>query len=226
MKRFVLGLSVVLLSGLACEAIAPGQDGDAVTTPSDVQTASDVLFSDDFSNPSANDWGTGTDAEATLAVADGAFRIMIVNPQNLFWSTTGGDFTDVRVEVDAEKTAGPDAAEYGVICRYTEDADGSYHFYYLVIAGDTYAAIVKVVNSEQAEISARDIAFEAIRGGSAANHITAECVGNRLSLSANGTVLFTETDDSLPSGDVGLIATTYEEGGIDVRFDNFVVRQP
>jgi len=218
MKRFGLALSVLILASLACQTLAPGGD---VTPP-----PTDALFEDDFSNPLANDWGTGTDSEATLSIEDGAYRLMIAVPQNLFWTTPGKSFTDARIDVDAEKTGGPDAAEYGVICRYTEDDSGNYQFYYLVIAGDTYAAIIKVVDSEQVEISARDIPFEAIRGGNASNHITAECIGNRLTLSANGTQLFSETDDSLPSGDAGLIAATYEEGGIDVRFDNFVVTGP
>ena len=83
-----------------------------------------------------------------------------------------------------------------------------------------------MVNDEQEIISASSVAFDAIHGGNATNHITAECIGNRLTLSANGTELFSVTDDSHTSGDVGLIATTYEEGGIDIRFDNFLVTAP
>jgi hypothetical protein len=33
-------------------------------------------------------------------------------------------------------------------------------------------------------------------------------------------------DTSFTSGDVGLIAGTYEEAGTDVLFDNFVVTKP
>jgi len=33
-------------------------------------------------------------------------------------------------------------------------------------------------------------------------------------------------DTELVSGDVGLIAGTYNEPGTDIRFDNFIVRQP
>jgi len=113
-----------------------------------------------------------------------------------------------------------------VMCRYNETEAGSHSFYYLVIAGDTYAAIIKVVDDEQIEVSARDVQFDEINGGNATNHITASCIGSNLILSANGSQLFAVTDDSLTSGDVGLIATTYEEGGIDVKFDNFVVTEP
>jgi hypothetical protein len=33
-------------------------------------------------------------------------------------------------------------------------------------------------------------------------------------------------DDTFASGDVGLLAGTYDEIGTDIHFDNFVVRAP
>jgi hypothetical protein len=217
MKKVIFGISVLMLASLACQAISlPGSlsgSGD-----------SQALFQDDFSGSPSN-WATGDDGSAVLAIENGFFRLSIGAPQQLYWSTPGKNFSDVRIEVDADKVSGPDVAEYGLICRYNEDGD-NYNFYYLVIAGDTYAAIIKVVNSEQVEVSARDVQFNAIHGGNASNHIVAECVGNRLSLYANGTELFTVADDSHTTGDVGLIATTYEEGGMEVHFDNFVVTEP
>jgi hypothetical protein len=227
MKSHFIGLCAFVLVGLACQAVAnpegieppPNSTGLPDVTP---QAA--ALFQDDFSNTLSN-WKTGDDGEARLAIEDGAFHIQINIGQNLYWTTAGLDFSDVRIEVDTEKLAGPDSAEFGLICRYDE-TNGIYNFYYLVIAGDNYAAIIKVVNGEQVELSTRGLAFDAIRGGSASNHIVAECVGNQLSLYANGIELFRVTDDSHTGGDVGLIASTYEEGGIDIRFDNFVVTAP
>ncbi len=225
MRRFLWFFSIMSLIPLACSTLGNGGGGVDVQETTDTEPASNVLFEDDFSSSSTN-WGTGEDAEASLNLENGAFRIFVKVPKNLFWTTPGKSFSDVRLEVDAEKTAGPDAAEYGVMCRYSEEADGSHNFYYLVIAGDTYAAIIKVVKDEQIEVSARDVKFEEIHGGNASNHITAECNGNQLVLSANGAELFSLTDDSLTSGDVGLIETTYEEGGIDVKFDNFMATKP
>jgi hypothetical protein len=251
LNRYFIGFGILVLASLACQTLAnprgintiptgtvlatstPGFPSSTtslptiVTSPPSIPSATlqaEILFEDDFSSP-FSDWSTGDDGDAKLAIEDGAFHIQVNITQNLYWTTPGVNFSDIRIEVDAEKLAGPDSAEYGVICRYDE-TNGLYNFYYLVIAGDTYAAIIKVVNGEQLEISTRDLTFDAIHSGNASNHITAECVGSRLSLSANGTELFSITDDSHTSGDVGLIATTYEEGGIDVRFDNFVVTVP
>jgi len=243
MKRFFISFSILVLASLACQTltspggnnvtptsivdfstITPDVPTIVPTTPTTTAPQANVLFEDDFSNPASN-WSTGEDGEAKLAIEDGTFHIQIKVPQNLYWTTAGENLTDVHIDVDSEKLAGPDPAEYGVVCRYNE-ANGIYNFYYLVIAGDSYAAIVKIVNGEQQEISARDLKFDAIQSGNASNHITAECVANRLSLSANGKELLSVTDDTHTSGDVGLIATTYEEGGVDIKFDNFVVTTP
>lgn len=250
MNKYFIGFGVSVLASLACQtfanpggittvpsstvfpSIAPGIPtstpslpivGTSSPTPTETIQA-EALFEDDFSDPFST-WSTGDDGDAKLAVEDGAFHIQINIAENLRWTTPSVNFSDVHIEVDAEKLAGPDLAEYGVICRYNK-ANDVYNFYYLVIAGDTFAGIIKVVNSEQQGISTRGLTFDAIQGGNASNHITAECVGNRLSLSANGIELLTVRDDTFTSGDVGLIAATSEQGGIEVRFDNFIVTAP
>jgi hypothetical protein len=67
---------------------------------------------------------------------------------------------------------------------------------------------------------------DSIRQGSATNRVRADCVGTTLTLYANGEVLYSIEDSSYASGDVGLIAGTFDEPGADIRFDNFVVLQP
>ena len=47
-----------------------------------------------------------------------------------------------------------------------------------------------------------------------------------LQLSLNGVVAAQGRDSTFARGDVGLLAATFEDPGVDVRFDNFVVREP
>jgi hypothetical protein len=42
----------------------------------------------------------------------------------------------------------------------------------------------------------------------------------------NGWRLITTNDTSLNSGNIGLVAGTFDEGGVDIYFDNFTVYQP
>jgi len=39
-------------------------------------------------------------------------------------------------------------------------------------------------------------------------------------------VLTSVADSTLSSGDVGLLASTYDEAGVDILFDNFTVTTP
>jgi hypothetical protein len=67
---------------------------------------------------------------------------------------------------------------------------------------------------------------DAVKQGATLNRVRADCVGDSLTLYVNGQKVATATDTSLTTGDVGLIAGTYNEPGTDILFDNFVVTKP
>jgi hypothetical protein len=66
----------------------------------------------------------------------------------------------------------------------------------------------------------------AIHQGDAVNEIVAECIGDQLVLHVNGELVDDVRDGTFVSGDVGLMAGTYEKVGVDIRFDNFAVYRP
>jgi hypothetical protein len=45
-------------------------------------------------------------------------------------------------------------------------------------------------------------------------------------MAVNGTPLGDFDDEELARGDIGLMAGTFDEGGVRMYFDNVVVRQP
>jgi hypothetical protein len=65
-----------------------------------------------------------------------------------------------------------------------------------------------------------------INTGTADNHLRADCVGDTLTLYANGVQLFQTQDSDFAKGNVGLIAGSYDTAPVTVYFDNFVVTQP
>jgi hypothetical protein len=67
---------------------------------------------------------------------------------------------------------------------------------------------------------------EAIAQGHAANHLRADCVGSRLSLWINAMLANEALISEWSPGDVGVIAGTYGEAGVEIRFDNFAIFQP
>jgi len=219
MKRKLYFLAI--LSALALAILACGLE-DGGGSSSGEQSPADVLFQDDFSDPSSG-WDQYEGAEGITGYANGVYRILVNQSDSDYWANPGLSFTDVIVEVDAEKVAGPDDNDYGIICRYQDTSN----FYFLVISSDGFYGIGKAVNGSQELISMANMDFsEEINAGNATNKIKAECIGSQLAIYVNGQKLIEVEDTDYASGDVGLMAGTFSEAGTDIYFDNFVVRKP
>lgn len=181
-----------------------------------------VLFQDDFSEKDSG-WdrmasevgSTDYDNEAYHIVVNGALIDLFSNP--------GHTFEDVIIEVTAARQSGPVNNSYGVICRYQDEKN----FYAGLITSDGYAGIFEIKEGEY-YLKGHDemIAVPAILGGTGSNLIHFECVGKSLLLVVNGSPVDAQNDKSYDSGDVGLIAGTFDESGVHIVFDDFVVLQP
>jgi len=66
-----------------------------------------------------------------------------------------------------------------------------------------------------------------IKSGSVTNHIRVDCVGDALTLYANGKQVSNSYDHTFVGGDAGLVARSSRlEGGVEIQFDNFMVNKP
>jgi hypothetical protein len=182
-----------------------------------------VLFFDDFSNTNSG-WDQVQEADTVADYANGGYRLYVNDTNYLIWANPSKSFPGgVRVEVDDTKAGGPDDNAFGLICRY-QDTD---NFYFFLISSDGYAAIGKYEGGNQKLISSdKMVKAEGITLGAATNHIRADCIGSELKLYANGNLVATATDSSFTSGDVGLMARTFDVPGTDILFDNFYVYEP
>lgn len=188
-----------------------------------------VIFQDDFSNPNSG-WDAHTGADVTTDYVDGRYLIAVEEPLVDVWAKPGLELSDVALTVDAQYAAGPANNEYGVMCRYRRGGDGKHSFYFFFVSSDGYYALGKVEQDVRQVLSPSDSSFEAsdairLQPGEV-NQLSATCQGTRFSLSVNGTLLGEFEDNALPRGDVGLIAGTFDEGGVRIEFDNFVASQP
>jgi hypothetical protein len=250
--RIALFAIVLMLSSLACsfasqllEEEAPVETVPAVEeepvqpepsqpepaqpepTESPSQTGS-TLFEDDFSDTSSG-WDRDQDEDGMSDYDNGVYRIKIDVPDLVIWANPelGAKLpSDVRIEVEATNT-GIDNNSMGIICRYSWDDDQP-SFYRFLISSDGYAGIVLVSEGSQNVISdeGKLLPYDGINQGAATNHITVECIGDQLKLFANDIEIVSATDSTLTSGDVGLSASTYDETGTDILFDNFIVTRP
>jgi hypothetical protein len=212
-SRFLLIVVVLAVASMACSLLS----GSSQPTPQ----ASDVLFADDFSNTGSG-WDSLRNDDGITDYENGGYRIQVATPDTELWANPGKNFTDVRVEVDATRQAGPEDNDFGVICRY-QDVN---NFYYFIVTSDGYYGIIKVQDGEMALLADGDEfgSTDAVSGG--VNRIRADCVGSTLTLYLNGQQLDSRQDADFTSGDVGLIAGSYSEAGTDILFDNFTVAKP
>lgn len=216
-RKIIFLLSVLIIS-LAC-AMPSEISQPTVALPASVSGA--VLMQDDFSNPLSG-WDHIGMAGSTMDYDGGVYRIVVNAPDFNFWSTPGRQFNDARIEVDTAKLGGPDANRAGIICRLTGE-----QFYFFVISSDGYFAVGRTNGPQSTLLGQEQMAFSSnIRTGMAVNHLRADCAGDILAFYINGFPVAQVVDSTLMSGEVGLIVGAFDEAGVDVIFDQFVVMQP
>ncbi len=177
------------------------------------------IFRDDFSSRRSG-WATGDTQNYLADYRAGEFIVQIKSENILAWSTHDTELADGMISVEARVVDSIGDGDYGIICRY-QDKD---NFYFFLISEDSYFSIQKFENDEQQML----FDWEQLKGidPSKPNRITAICIGNKLQLAVNDSILATVYDDSFQSGNIGLIAGTYNNPGLTVAFDNLVVKQP
>jgi len=217
MTRFMFSVSLLTILSFACATLP---SAPAAPQGRDVPSGS-VLFQDDFSSPLTG-WDRFLADGGMMDYDGGGYRFLVNGLNTNFWSTPNRNFSDVRLEVDSGKLAGPDENRIGLICRFT----GS-DYYFFLISSDGYYGIGVFVNQQAILLGQSEMLFsENIRRGMAINHLRADCAGDRLAFYINGFETASVQDTTLASGDVGLLAGTFGQSGVDVIFDNFVVLKP
>lgn len=216
MRFFHIAVSILALAALACQFSLP-----FAPTPTPPAQPGETLFYDDFTNPGTG-WERFTSAEGTMDYDGSGYRFLVNALQANFWSTPGKSFGDVRMEVDVAKLSGPDENRIGLLCRFNEN-----NYYFFMVGSDGYYTIGKYIGGNVIQLGQSEMQFnEAIHTGLAVNHLRADCVGDTFTFYINGSPVAQARDPDFAEGDVGLLAGTFAQPGVDVIFDNFVVLQP
>lgn len=178
------------------------------------------MYQDEFEQNTTG-WDRLANDIGIMDYDSGGYRMLIRQPSFNFWSTPEKDFRDVRLEVDVTKLNGPDENRAGLMCRYQ---NGSYYFF--VISNDGYYAIGKFMNGRSLLLGQSSMQASPDVQTGAVNHLRADCIGGSLTMYINFNLVAGAQDADLANGDVGLIAGSFSEPGVDVLFDHFVVMQP
>ena len=191
------------------------------TATSEARLPEGTLLIEDFSDPISG-WELQTTEEYALEYVDGEYRITVYAPDLAAWGRPqrAYEFTDLVVEADARQVVGPEDGDYGIVVRSKGDSD----FY--LFAVNSHHGMYSVQMSQGAVWT--DLAewteSAAVHRAGDANRLKVECLGQTMRFYANGELLTEVTDTTYGSGNVGLVAETFEEGGLVVRFDNVRVQ--
>ena len=210
---FFLLLALLLLltacsdgTGSATEVVLPTLASDA------------VLFQDDFSNPKSG-WDRASQGGNSTDYADGKYRITLATPQQDIWANPYQYFDqDIIVDVDVWQNPSTVQAAYGIICGYSDVNN----FYALTVGGGGY---VEIFRYQQAKRLTLYSAENQPGTDSEHNYLEALCASSALQLQVNGSVVAEVEAQEFLYGDVGLIASSFDEAGVEILFDNFIVRE-
>ena len=212
MRGYLLYLSLLILFIAGCTAapiptVLPANSGD-------------ILFQDEFDSVSTG-WDRVSNNNGIMDYDQGGYRILVQQPTMNFWSTPEKNFGNVRVEADVIRLNGPDENRVGLICRYQA---GDYYFF--IISNDGFYAIGKFIGGNTILLGQTEMLSSDFILTNSTNHLRADCIGNTLTFYVNFNQIASVQDTDFPSGDVGLLAGSFSESGVDVSFDHFVVMQP
>jgi len=222
-KRLILVVAflclLVAVSGLVTAQEADAQEvTDLLAQAAAGFTAGDLSLDEQFDESDA--WETYNDQSSDLRVEDGVYRVE-TGPGGYIWGLNNQVHTDVMILVDTEQRSDFLNNGYGVMCRasISNNGDG----YYFLISGDGYYAIFASDGGDTFDTLVDWTASDVIHQGTASNRLGALCSGSHLAIYANGQLLAETEDTRFNEGYAGFAAGVYEDGTIDVAFDNLQI---
>lgn len=186
------------------------------------QAAQPTNWRDDFSD-AASGWKAETDASAEVGYADGVMRVMVLWADRFAWAAAQRNLADFHLTVEASQVSGPDDNEYGVQVRMQD----STHLYRFSISGDGYYQVSWLDGEEEGLLTPEWTPSDAINTGAATNVLEVTCQGQKMTFSANGTVLAEVEDSRYTQGDIAVFAGSFHDAGdgIEIHFDNLAIDQ-
>ena len=175
-------------------------------------------YQDDFNNPNSG-WPIGADNYAAFDYLNGEYRI--VAKQANMWAAARKISKSENLQAGVEvRNLNSIYGTYGLMFNLAEDWS---HFYSFEIDPDGYYGIFRYSDAKGWELLLVDYSPH-IKTGSAVNKLGVNRNGALIEVYANDHLLATIKDDSfIGKHYVGLIVSSYDQGYLDVRFDNLSI---
>jgi hypothetical protein len=171
-----------------------------------------LIFEDTFDQPTTR-WD-----QSLARVVDGVYEVRVDIPNN---DTYGlllieGAVYNFDMAVDVRQAAGDPTAEYGI--RFRQIGPDDYLMF--SISGSGYYRLLRVQNNTYRSLVPWTFDGRIKTGAGAVNRMRVVAEGESISASVNGIELLTASDEVDVGGQLTLGVTTFDTGGLAVRFDN------
>lgn len=191
------------------------------------------------------DWDLYAGRLSAQAV-DGALRLEVGSPQSLPFSTARLHFADFDLSLRARPVDGPLDNGYGIIFR----AQNPQNYYLFLISSDGYYRVQRAVDGEEKILSDWIPSSLIHQGMNVENTLRVTALGDIFQFYINdervelcipddpagvstyadecvdGTMQDTLVDNAVSSGQLGVIARSFDEPGVVVEFDDVVIVGP
>ena len=222
MKKLISTFLFTLLLGLSLTACSIFHHGKISQDKLPWKASGDVLYQEDFSDPSTK-WEEVNNAYEIKRYSDQGYFVYVQPEHGRTVSTSGHAFSNVKFSVEAQKVTGSEDTNYGLVCRYQDNQN----FYGFSVGTDGYVAIYKVSQGQTKILSGDKYAVsQHVNQSDGVNAIIASCIDDNLSLNINGNDVLTVKDEQFSIGEVGLLMETSDEGMASAVFNNFIVVKP
>jgi hypothetical protein len=169
-------------------------------------------------------WSAGSDAFSTGEVADGVYRLAVIENDISRWASAGQNFGDGVYEVEATPVEGPLDNGYGLLFRANPEAG---NFYLFKVSADGFVWIGRYEEGSEETTIIGDHWFEspAVQTGlNVTNTLRVVAEAGNMIFYVNEQEVGRVTDTTFSSGDVGVLVQTLGGGGVTVEFDNLSVQ--
>jgi len=178
-----------------------------------------LLYSEDFSNPSTSAWLQDTDASGGWQIMNGRYYGMLTDDDSYYYVYSGAisSLTDFRIVATTSQQGTAADHSWGIILRASDE-----HFYAFEISADGYYVFSVYTPSDWANLPEWQ-KTDKIRPAGQTNTLRVDARGNSFSLYINDQFVTTVQDGTLSSGSVGFIVETWTDPNGGAWFDNLEV---
>ena len=202
-----------------------------------------VVYEHDFSDPAdgllngqSEDSGINDFGARAAAYSNGGLLVRVESGLTTYVAGAssegypgGGleDLGNVSIEADVTPFDYGDAATWGLACR-RERGVGSFYYASLGEAGGHAGGIIfrqDVAGGDWTEIASEPLPADVTIGRFETNHLRLDCIGNTITLYADGSKVVEGTDSTYSTGSVALFANPSPDAPADIAFDNLTIRE-